>query len=142
MRSLAATHTGVLTGVSGDVSCIALCRRTISARNSAPLLSLTLGTELDFEDLLATGVRILYGNSGPGGDRLCDRLGLGSWMEEEGEYEGTGANEMLLEAASSVNKYWSLGFSDVFSAAGLCDRLLACGGGVTDGIWPVQAGVP
>ena len=70
------------------------------------------------------------------------RLGLGSWMEEEGEYEGTGANEMLLEAASSVNKYWSLGFSDVFSAAGLCDRLVVCEGGVTDGTWRLRAGVP
>ena len=87
MRSLAATHTGVLTGVSGDVSCIALCRRTISARNSAPLLSLTLGAELDV--VVAAGVGVW---SGPGGDRLCDRLGLGSWVVQEGG-EGSGANE-------------------------------------------------
>ena len=94
-----------------------------------------LGADLDFVNLVAAGVGVW---TGPGGDRLCDRLRLGSWVVGE-EGEGSGANE----TATRVNERWSSpGFADVFSAAGLCDTLLACGGGVTDGIWPVQAGVP
>ena len=135
------------------VSCLSRCRRTISARNSAPLLSFTLGDGLDFENCLATGVlcgvRFLSWGSGPAGDRLCGHLGLGSWMEEDEEclsvfFFGSWKeedDEESLEAASSVNKYWSSGFSDDISAAGLCDRLVVCEGGVTDGTctWRVQA---
>ena len=57
--------------------------------------------------------------SGPGGDRLCDCLGLGSCAEDEGE--GSGAEE----AASVLSEDWEGDFAlvaDVFAAAaGVCD---------------------
>ena len=95
-------------------------RRTTSARNSAPLLTLILGSEVDFVDRLAAGViGVLSAESEPGGDRLCDRLGLGSCVEDEGE--GSGAEE----AANALNEDWERDFelvADVFAAAaGVCD---------------------
>ena len=48
-----------------------------------------LGADLDFVNLVAAGVGVW---TGPGGDRLCDRLRLGSWVVGE-EGEGSGANE-------------------------------------------------
>ena len=93
-----------------------------------------LGADLDFVNLVAAGVGVW---TGPGGDRLCDRLRLGSWVVGE-EGEGSGANE----TATRVNERWSSpGFEDVFTAAGLCDAdaLEACGGDVTDGTWAVRA---
>ena len=48
--------------------------------------------------------------------------------------------DACLEAAHSVSKDWSSGVSDDLSAAGLCDRLVVCERGVTDGTctWRVQ----
>ena len=48
-----------------------------------------LGADLDIVILVAAGVGV---SSGPWGDRLCDRLRLGSWVVGE-EGEGSGANE-------------------------------------------------
>ena len=120
LHALRGGNTGVLTGVSGHFSRFSLFRRTTSARNSAPLLTLILGSEVDFVDRLAAGViGVLSAESEPGGDRLCDRLGLGSCVEDEGE--GSGAEE----AANALNEDWERDFelvADVFAAAaGVCD---------------------
>ena len=76
-----------------------------------------LGAGVGFVDRLADGVTGVV--SGPGGDRLCDRLGLGSCVEDEGE--GSGAEE----AANALNEDWEGDFelvADVFAAAaGVCD---------------------
>ena len=96
-----------------------------------------LGADLDIVILVAAGVGV---SSGPWGDRLCDRLRLGSWVVAE-EGEGLGANE----TSSRVNERWSSpGFAAFFSAAGLCDAdapeaCVQCGGDVTDGTWAVRA---
>ena len=124
LHALRGGNTGVLTGVSGHFSRISLFRRTTSARNSAPLLTLILGSEVDFVDRLAAGViGVLSAESGPGGDRLCDCLGLGSCavLHAEDKGEGSGAEE----AASALHEDWEGGFAlvaDVLAAAaGLCD---------------------
>ena len=76
-----------------------------------------LGAGVGFVDRLAGGVTGVV--SGPGGARLCDRLGLGSCAEDEGE--GSGAEE----AANALNEDWERDFelvADVFAAAaGVCD---------------------
>ena len=140
-------------GVSGHLSCITMRRRTISAWNSAAPLSFILGADLDFVMLgaeldfvrfvnpVAAGVRVW---SGPGGDdrpcSFCDRLGLGTSVEDA--REGSGSRGTVADRENE--RCWS-GFAGVFSAAALagllCDPpFLAYRGGVTGCPWRVRAG--
>ena len=76
-----------------------------------------LGAGVGFVDRLADGVTGVV--SGPGGARLCDRLGLGSCAQDEGG--GSGAEV----AASVLNDRLESGLALVAdvsaAAAGLCD---------------------
>ena len=66
LHALRGGNTGVLTGVSGHFSRISWCRRTTSARNSAPrrsLLTRISGAEVDVVDrLAAAGAELKLGD--------------------------------------------------------------------------------